>query len=360
MTTQDDYLASLTEAQIHELELLYDRFVSINREEDGPAKERMLQGIDVAAVALDCAELIAANRSMQVLSMLGRDAYAEAFQVFVPTMDLLADRGSEISDEIRTPLETMVVGVVGMLADDPQVPRATIEGFLEQLELQTRSGRASRANLALARAYWHSETGEREAFDDWFDRWVTSDSDWWRPEKYTVIRLTATMLGSFDPHEAVEHLERRIPAMVGKAWQHDELEVALAGGLALTGDTESAWRRLSAILADPGATDLATLAKEAFPAELVRATEAAPDVSPDPRIPDVATIAEQAAAEMDADSTDVVADAAALARHHVRRGNPAEGRRWRDLAEERAAAFDRRNGTDHCATQLATWWFHDL
>jgi|GEM_PF-2649651 len=360
MVTQDDYFASLTEEQVYALERLYEKFQAAHRLDDGPEKERLLQAVDREAQGLDSAEVMAASRSMQVLSMLDRDAYAEAFAVFVPTMDLIAERGDEISDHIRIPLETLVVGVVGTMMDDPEVPRSTIESFLDQLEREARSGRAAEANLALSRALWHAHTGEREVFEGWLDRWATSGSAWWRQDKSTSIMLTSTMLGSFDPLDALEHLLRRTPSLIGDEEDRRKAALSLAGWFTICGDPVAGWERCRAVLTDPTTPDLATLAEEAYLDLFVRSVEAAPDTSDDPRIPDPGAIAAAAAEELDQDSTDLVEGGAALARHHLRRGDAAEGRRWRALAEERAAAFDRRNGTGHQSSLLAARWFHDL
>lgn len=359
MVTQDDYFASLSEAQVFELERLYDQFQAAGRMDDGPAKDRLLQTIDKAAQGLDSAELMAASRTLLIVAAFERNAYAEMFELFVPTMDLVADRGDEISEHIRVPLETLVVGVLGTLVDDPTVSRATIEDFLGQLEKEAKSGRASGPNLALARAYWYSHTGERDAFDEWFDRWVTSGSTWWRPEMSRTINLTATMLGAFDPHEALDHLVRRVPTLVGDPEDHRKAAVSIAGWHAICGDPETAWQQCRGLLTDRDTPEVATLVDEVYGDLLLRACEAAPNTS-DPREPDLAAIAAAVAAELDVDSTDVVEGAAALARHHLRRGDDAEGRRWRDLATERAAAFDRRNGTTQQSSLLATRWFHDL
>lgn len=362
MTTFEDYLAALSESDLAEYGRIVDRYLAATAVAPGPERERLMDAVHDAARAIECVLLMAAARMQQMLSLRDRDAHAEMFALFAPTMALAAERGSEIPERQRAALESFPVAALQVLVDDPAVPRATVEEFLDDFARQTRSGGPGYANLALARALWHAHTGERDTFEGWFDRWLTSGSTWWRADAYLSVGLTAMMLGCFDPADALDHLRRRTPTMTGSPDDHHVLGVDIAGWLAACGDPAGAWQQLRAVLAAPDACDLAPLAGRLELRHLLRAAETAPEErTPDGSpVPGRGAIVAVAAAALDPGSAAVVEDSAALARHHVLRGDRDGARRWRERAEERAAAYDRRNGTGHHARLLGERWFHDL
>jgi len=355
-----DQLDSMSEDKLAEYERVADSFTAAGRMKEGPDQEAAMDAIYQDAKALDSVMLMAGARCYQVISLFSRDEYSQGLQYFVPTMDLVAERGDEIPDSIRAALETLVVAPLDAMMDDPAIPRTTIEAYLDQLAVASRARPAAATNHALARAIWYSHTGERPLFEDWFDRWVTSGSDWWRPNKTTSIIITSAMLAAFDPQEALDHLERRTPTMIGDADDRRVLLVNMACWTSVCGRSDRAWEQYRRILAETDRSDFAELVDRGSARALVRAAEAAPWDSTDDTVSAARSLIEAAEDALATDTCDVIEDAAALARYHLLRGDAATSARWRTFAEERAGVYDARNGTDHWSTVLATRWFHDL
>ncbi|MFD0556163.1 hypothetical protein FB566_1397 [Stackebrandtia endophytica] len=355
-----DQLDDMSEEKLAEYERVTDNFTAAGGMEEGPEQDAALEAVYQDAKAIDLVMLMAGARCYQVISLFNRREYAQGLRHFVPTMDLVAERGDEIPDPLRTALETLVLAPLDAMVDNPDIPRTTIEAFLGQLETESRSRPAAATNYAFARAFWHSHTGERSAFEDWFDRWATSASDWWSQNKTMTISITGALLDVFDPQEALAHLERRSPTMVGDPDDRRDVLVTLAGTRSMCGNPDQAWKEYRQLLMEMNESELPELVERARTRSLVCAAVAAPWDSDDPAVSTALHLIESAERAQKLDTADAIEDTAALAEHHLRRGDTAAGTRWRSVAEERARAFDARNGNTFWSTRLATRWFHDL
>ncbi|GAB3992214.1 hypothetical protein GCM10029992_00610 [Glycomyces albus] len=175
----DTYLQSLNDEQIAEFGRINDLYLAAMAMEQGENQERMLEAVYADAEAIDSALHMASIRVMQLISIFQRGAHSEGFRRFGPTMKLLDERWHELPDELAEPLAAVVLQPLDVLVDDPAVPRETVEGYLDQLETASRRAGHGEAEAALARAYWHAHAGRREACEEWTDRWLTADSNWW-------------------------------------------------------------------------------------------------------------------------------------------------------------------------------------
>ena len=219
-----------------------------------------------------------------------------------------------------------------------------------------RSGHG-KAEAALARAYWHAHTGEREACEEWTDRWLTADALWWPPEASRTINLTACMLGGFDPQAALDHFDRSLPVIVGKRPYVMSTLVERAGFLAVLGRTAEAWGELAAVLREDGLDETV----ESCPAwAILRASEAAPLQSEDETVPGALEILESTEGAIEPESWSTVEDTAAVARFHLVRGDEDAAAGPADRARSLARAYDARNGSGHLTELLEHRWLGRL
>ncbi|WP_406689427.1 hypothetical protein REH65_25505 [Saccharopolyspora sp. ID03-671] len=349
MNEFDEYLARLSEDEVAELERVNDNYLAAAAMEPGPEQERILDALYADAARLDSALHMVSARMFQLFSVFERGAHAEGFRLFVPTMELLKQRRHEIPESTAEAMSAMVVQPLSAMLDDPAVPRATVEGFLNQLDHETRRSGHGAPELAVARAYWHAHTGERDAAEDWMDRWLAEGSDWWAPEKTMTIGLMSAITGAFDAAEALRELDVRVPGMVGAPHRIMTIEVDRAGYLAVCGKTDDAWEALTAAI---DGQELDAVARRCAVWAMVRATDGAP-------IPGAREIVDVAEENLDLTTLDAIEDLAAVARFHLLRGDSAHGERRRAEARERARAYDARNGTGHHSALLERRWFAD-
>jgi hypothetical protein len=356
MNAFDEYLERLSDDEIAELERVNDNYIAAAAMEPGIEQEKILDALYADAAKLDSALHMVLARMFQLFSVFQRGAHAEGFRLFVPTMELLKQRRHEIPENATESMSSMVFQPLSVLLDDPAVPRATVEGFLNQLEQETRSTGHGAAELAVARAYWHAHTGERDAAEDWMDRWLADGSNWWAPEKTMTIGLMSAIIGTFDAGEALRELDLRVPGMVGAPHRVMNIRVDRAGYLAVCGKHDDAWQALTAAI---DGQELDAVAERCALWAVVRAADGAPENSGDDS-PGAREIVAAAEENIDTTSLDAVEDVAAVARFHLLRGDRARGERRRAEAYERARAYDVRNGTGHHAALLDHRWFADV
>lgn len=355
MNAFDEYLARLSDDEIAELERVNDNYVAAAGMKPGIEQEKILDALYTDAAKLDSALHMVSARMFQLFSVFQRGANAEGFRLFVPTMELLKQRRHEIPESAAESMSSMVLQPLSVMLDDPAVPRATVEAFLDQLEQETRRTGYGAAELAVARAYWHAHTGERDAAEDWADRWLADGSDWWAPEKTMTIGLMSAILGTFDAGEALRELDVRVPGMVGAPHRVMTIRVDRAGYLALCGEADDAWQALTEAI---GGQELDAVGQRCAGWALVRATDGEPaDLGDSPSAREIVDVAEE---NIDTTSLDSVEDLAAVARFHLLRGDRAHGERRRAEARERARAYDTRNGTRHHSALLDHRWFADV
>ena len=361
MSGFDDYLNSLSESEIAEYSRVSDNFhAACEMEEDGPKQEAALEAVYRDAKALNSAMIMAGARWWQVVSLLQRGEFAEGFRLFVPAMEFVTERANEIPETMREPMETLVLMPLVAMTDDPNVPRATIEAYLDHLEVEVKAGRGgARANLALARAAWHAHTGERSRFDGWFDQWVTGGAGWWDPQKSTTVLLTSALLSAFDPADALEYLDRREATMVGSEASRRTVTINRAGWTTLCGQPEKAWQQYRQTLKDTDRSEFDDIVSDVDEFAVICASEAAPWDSTDDDTVSKARFLLDAVEKATESKVDAIEAAAALARHYRLRNDPATGQRWQSIAYERARLFDARNETDHWTTTLTTRWFQE-
>lgn len=352
MNAFDEYIARFSEDEIAELERVNDNYVAAVAMEPGIEQEKILDALYTDAAKLDSALHMVLARMFQLFSVFQRGAHAEGFRLFVPTMELLKQRRHEIPESATESMSSMVFQPLSVLLDDPAVPRTTVEGFLNQLEQETlRTGHGA-AELAVARAYWHAHTGERDAAEDWTDRWLADGSHWWAPEKTMTIGLLSAIIGTFDAGEALRELDLRVPGMVGPPHRVMSIRVDRAGYLAVCGKHDDAWQALTAAI---DGQELDAVAERCALWAMVRAADGAPaDLGGSPNAREIVAAAEE---NIDTTSLDAVEDVAAVARFHLLRGDRTRGERRRAEAYERARAYDVRNGTGHHAALLDRRWF---
>lgn len=354
MNAFDEYLARLNDDEIAELERVNDNYLAAAAMEPGIEQEKILDVLYAEAAQLDSALHMVSARMFQLFSVFQRGAHAEGFRLFVPTMELLKQRRHEIPESGAESMSSMVLQPLSAMLDDPAVPRATVEGFLNQLEQETRRTGHGAAELAVARAFWHAHTGERDAAEDWTDRWLADGSNWWAPEKPMTIGLISAIIGTFDAGEALRELDLRVPGMVGAPHRVMTIRVDRAGYLAVCGEVDDAWQALTAAI---GGQELDAVARRCAGWALVRATDGEPaDLGDSPSAQEIVAAAEE---NIDTTASDAVEDLAAVARFHLLRGDRARGEQRRAEAYERARAYDVRNGTGHHAALLDRRWFAD-
>lgn len=357
MTTFDDYVAGLDEDDFAELERLNDAVSAAARMPPGPDTERVLEALHADATAIDSALHMVYSRMVHVMSLFDRGATADAFRLFVPMMALFEERRHEIWDDFAETLATIVLKPLDVMIDDPEVPRGAIEAFLDQLESEVRRTGQGDVNLAVARAYWFSHVGEREACEEWTDRWLTDGSEFWSHRKTTTIGLLGAVLAAFDEHEALEHLDLRTPDMIGRPYAVTSILVERAGLQAICGRPEDGWAGLAGVLEEEG---LEAVAASAPVASLVRAADHAPLDAASATVPGARAIVEAATEHVGSGTIDAVADTAALARFHLLRGSGSTGLRLAGEARDLARAYDARNGTGQHAALLECRWFADV
>lgn len=360
MVTEGEYAESVADEDVDEMVRINDNLIAAFEMDEGPAQEQVLDAVYQDAERLDSVFHMAAARSAALVSMFQRGEYREGLRMFVQAQHLIGNRGDELPDGVLEALKVIVLQPLDSMATNPSFSRATIEGFLDQLESEVQAGKAGRAEHALCRAYWHAHTGERDLFDPWFDRWLTGGSDWWASYKTNTIGMASEMLGGFDPAAALDYLERTTPTMQGKPERKVELLIDLAGWRALCGKPYEARDLLVQLFRDPDVPPIAELGDNVAAWALLRAADEIPLDSPVPDLPGARQIAEVAVERTQADEISYVHDTAALARFYHRRNAPAEVAKWRPLAEERARAYDARNGNNHHVIIQNTRWLNEI
>ncbi|WP_199044159.1 hypothetical protein [Glycomyces salinus] len=353
MNELETYLQGLNEEQIAEFERINDIYTATTGMELGEELERVLESIYADAEAIGSAFHMASIRVVQLISIFQRGARTEGFRRFGPTMKLLEERWHELPEEIAAPFAAVVLQPLDVMIDDPAVPREAIEGYLDQLQTASRRAGHGEPEAALARAYWHAHTGEREACEEWTDRWLTADAPWWPPEAPRTINLTGQLLGGFDPQAALDNFDRSLPAIAGRRPYVMSALVERAGYLALCGRTAEAWRELMAVLREDGLDETV----ESCPAwAILRASDAAPLQSEDDAVPGALEILKATEESVETDSWDAIENTAAVARFHLVRGDEGAAAAPADQARSLARAYDGRNGNEHHTELLQRRW----
>lgn len=353
MDALSQYLDSLNEEQLAEFERINDIYLAAMAMELGEEQERVLEAVYADAEVIDSGVHMTSIRVAQLISVFQRGAHAEGFRRFGPTMKLLDERWRELPDELAEALAAVVLQPLAVMVDDPKVPRQAIEGYLDQLETASRRAGHGEAEAALARAFWHAHAGEREACEEWTDRWLTAGSNWWPPEAPRTIGLTSSMLGGFDPRAALDGLDRSLPAIAGRRPYVLSVLVEHAGFLALCGRAEEAWSELTAVLREDGLDQTV----QSCPVwAIVRTIDAAPLEAPDSSVPGAHEILKAAENAIETDSWSAVEDTAAVARFQLLRGDREIGTGLADHARSLANAYDGRNGNAHQRELLEQRW----
>lgn len=278
----------------------------------------------------------------------------EAFSAFVRLMRHLDRFGDLVHPSNVTRMLNEVATSTLRVLEDPTIPLEQITRVIDLVEAQVRARGTDPVGVLVARAAVASARGDGRETAEWIERWRSEASEEWRADDLGVIPIELGLIASFDMKRAAETLEQRL-RMVGLDRHQLDLRqrteaiplLAMLGYFHLRSGNVDEARAIGDQLLE--VVGIEQLVHEAVASSLLPLLEHRPDAAlivVDHLLPNLALD------ESNAESL------AALARNRLlAEPDGDEGGLLRALAEQAAAAYDRRGATDVRRRELQDFWW---
>lgn len=256
-----------------------------------------------------------------------------------------------LDEDVRSIARGAASAAVPILVGDPDLPRESIESFLDAVEVAHRRVGAPMGGVLEARARWAAIRGDAAAFERLLDE-VESERGRGRGTGVPgelPLRTLVELRAWLDPVDAIRLLEARRAAEPADERESLELATLHAWLLALLGDAQGALEEGRLVVA---ASESDELADEPWTDLLLRAVEPDRELGRE--------VLGFTVGDIDVDRPADFLRLAAVARFDLQ-DDPASPRgvAGRGRAFAHAAAFDARNGTDMWSGVLRDRFFAD-
>lgn len=273
---------------------------------------------------------------------------AEAVRSYLQLFQIVAAQGEYVRPENIAYFLRSAPAFVHSLMQVPDIPLATVEAIVNQLEAPERLYGATMADVLLCRATIAAWLGDREETLRLLDQWQAEGDEHWSLADDGVSRLELGLVENVDLPLAIERLKARVSILDLDAGGRLYYRLVLASLLGQAGQAEEA----AALVADVTLAELED-DEETPEVDRLRAVESRPDLA--------AAVAAKIVTTVNLTTPGHYPWVAAVARARlVADPDDEHGRTLARLAESHAAALDARNGTDAQRRALAERWWTGL
>ncbi|VXB25836.1 conserved hypothetical protein [Pseudoclavibacter sp. 8L] len=281
----------------------------------------------------------------------------EALTAFARLMRHLDRYGDLVHPSNVTRMLNAVATSTLTMLNDPTLPLEQLTRVIDLVEAQVRRRGTDPVGVLVARAAIASARGDGRETADWIERWRSEASEEWRADDLGVIQIELPLIASFDLKRATETLEQRL-RMVGI--DRDRLDIqqrieaipvlAMLAFFHLRSGNVAEARAIADQLLD--GVGIEVLVREAVACQLIPILEHRPDAA--------LFVVDDVLRNLSLDESDAETLAAVARNRLLADPDGDEGGLIRLLAQQAAAALDRRGATDMHIRELADFWWAGL
>lgn len=278
----------------------------------------------------------------------------EALTAFARLMRHLDRFGDLVHPSNVTRMLNAVATSTLTMLNDPTVPLEQLTRVIDLVEAQVRTRGTDPVGVMVARAAVASARGDGRETADWIERWRSEASEEWRADDLGVIQIELPLIASFDMQRATETLEQRL-RMVGIDRARIDLQQRIEAIPVLAmlaffhlrfGNVDEARAIADQMLDGVG---VEVLVREAVANYLIPILEHRPDAA--------LFVVDDVLRNLSLDGSDAETLAAVARNRLLANPDAHEGGLLRVLAQQAAAALDRRGATDIHVRELEDFWW---
>ncbi|PPG02800.1 hypothetical protein C5E06_10140 [Pseudoclavibacter sp. RFBI5] len=281
----------------------------------------------------------------------------EALTAFARLMRHLDRYGDLVHPSNVTRMLNAVATSTLTMLNDPTLPLEQLTRVIDLVEAQVRRRGTDPVGVLVARAAIASARGDGRETADWIERWRSEASEEWRADDLGVIQIELPLIASFDLKRATETLEQRL-RMVGIDRGRLDLQqrieavpvLAMLAFFHLRSGKVAEARAIADQLLD--GVGIEVLVREAVACQLIPILEHRPDAA--------LFVVDDVLRNLSLDESDAETLAAVARNRLLADPDGDEGGLIRVLAQQAAAALDRRGATDVHVRELADFWWAGL